>query len=114
MKSGKLDGAWELSSNQMELRLRHLPPTRELRLTIDEGIKGINERRLSGTYEKKIVTAPITPSVGFTGKGLLLPSKIAEGLPVLALNVDHVDVNFFRIKDGSLPYSSPTGNTAVT
>ncbi|AYA39468.1 alpha-2-macroglobulin family protein [Xenorhabdus nematophila] len=103
VKSGKLDGAWELSSNQMELRLRHLPPTRELRLTIDEGIKGINERRLSGTYEKKIVTAPITPSVGFTGKGLLLPSKIAEGLPVLALNVDHVDVNFFRIKDGSLP-----------
>ncbi|MDX7999806.1 alpha-2-macroglobulin family protein [Xenorhabdus sp. Reich] len=103
VKSGKLDGAWELSNNQMELRLRHLRPARELRLTVDEGVKGINERRLAGTYEKKFVTAPITPSVGFASKGFLLPSKIAEGLPVLALNVDRVDVNFFRIKDEALP-----------
>ncbi|OTA15246.1 hypothetical protein Xvie_02912 [Xenorhabdus vietnamensis] len=103
VKSGKLDGAWELSNNQMELRLRHLPPSRELRLTVDEGIKGINERRLTTGYQKKFNTAPITPTVGFASKGLLLPSKIAEGLPVLALNVDRVDVNFFRIKDEALP-----------
>ncbi|SUH22006.1 lipoprotein [Salmonella enterica subsp. enterica] len=34
--------------------------------------------------------------------GSLLPGKIAEGLPVMALNVNHVDVNFFRVKPGSL------------
>ncbi|WP_244182486.1 alpha-2-macroglobulin family protein [Xenorhabdus beddingii] len=103
VKSGKLDGAWELSNNQMELRLRHLPPDRELQLTVDEGVKGVNERRLATAYEKKIKTAPITPTVGFASKGLLLPSKAAEGLPILALNVDRVDVNFFRIKDAALP-----------
>ncbi|MCG3462428.1 alpha-2-macroglobulin family protein [Xenorhabdus bovienii] len=103
VKSGKLEGAWELSNNQMELRLRHLPPARELQLTVDEGVKGINERQLATAYEKKFKTAPITPTVGFASKGLLLPSKAAEGLPVLALNVDRVDVNFFRIKDEALP-----------
>ncbi|MDX7988885.1 alpha-2-macroglobulin family protein [Xenorhabdus sp. 12] len=103
VKSGTLDGAWELSNNQKELRLRHLPPARELRLTIDKGVKGVNERQLADTYEKTINTASITPTVGFTSKGLLLPSKVAEGLPVLALNVDRVDVNFFRIKEQSLP-----------
>ncbi len=103
VKSGKLDGAWELSNNQMELRLRHLPPARELKLTVDEGVQGINERRLATAYEKKFNTVPITPTVGFASKGLLLPSKAAEGLPVLALNVDRVDVNFFRIKDEALP-----------
>ncbi|PHM49113.1 alpha-2-macroglobulin family protein [Xenorhabdus miraniensis] len=103
IKSGKLDGAWELSNNQMELRLRHLPPARELQLTVDEGVQGINERRLVTAYEKKFNTAPITPSVGFASKGVLLPSKAAEGLPILALNVNSVDVNFFRIKDASLP-----------
>ncbi|PHM73598.1 alpha-2-macroglobulin [Xenorhabdus kozodoii] len=103
MKSGKLDGAWELSNNQMELRLRHLPPSRELQLTVDAGIKGINERQLAKAYEKKFNTAPITPTVGFASKGFLLPGKAAEGLPVLALNVDRVDVNFFRIKEAALP-----------
>ncbi|AOM39308.1 alpha-2-macroglobulin [Xenorhabdus hominickii] len=103
MKSGKLDGAWELSNNQMELRLRHLPPDRELQLTVDEGVKGINERKLAIGYEKKFKTASVTPTVGFASKGILLPSKAAEGLPILTLNVDRVDVNFFRIKDEALP-----------
>ncbi|MEQ1975927.1 alpha-2-macroglobulin [Xenorhabdus sp. SGI240] len=103
VKSGKLDGAWELSNNQMELRLRHLPPARKLQLTVDAGIKGINERQLMKAYEKKLDTASITPTVGFASRGLLLPGKAAEGLPVLALNVDSVDVNFFQIKEGALP-----------
>ncbi|PHM64544.1 hypothetical protein Xsto_02950 [Xenorhabdus stockiae] len=103
VKSGKLDGAWELSDNQMELRLRHLPPKRQLILTVDDGLQGINGRSLFNVYEKKFQTASIQPAVGFASKGVLLPSKLAEGLPVLALNVDRVDVNFFRIKEASLP-----------
>jgi len=35
--NGKVDGAWELSDNLMELRLRHLEPKRKLVLTIDAG-----------------------------------------------------------------------------
>ncbi|PHM38283.1 alpha-2-macroglobulin family protein [Xenorhabdus innexi] len=103
VKSGKLDGAWELSDNQMELRLRHLPPDRELRLTVDEGLQGINGRSLANAYEKKLQTASVKPAVGFASKGVLLPSKLAEGLPVLALNVNRIDVNFFRIKEAALP-----------
>ncbi|OCQ51337.1 hypothetical protein Ppb6_03565 [Photorhabdus australis subsp. thailandensis] len=103
VKEGKLDGAWELSDNMMELRLRHLPPSRKLQLVVDKGVKGINERQLEADYEKTLTTETISPSVGFASKGSLLPSKVAEGLPVLALNVNHVDVNFFRIKETALP-----------
>lgn len=35
VKSGKLDGDWELSDNQMELRFRHLPPSKELNLSVN-------------------------------------------------------------------------------
>ncbi|QXF32917.1 hypothetical protein CE143_06885 [Photorhabdus luminescens] len=103
VKEGKLDGAWELSDNMMELRLRHLPPSCELQLTVDKGVKGINDRQLETVYEKTLTTATISPSVGFASKGSLLPSKVAEGLPVLALNVNRIDVNFFRIKETALP-----------
>lgn len=77
VKSGKLDGAWELSDNQMELRFRHLPPSQELNLTVNTGIKAVNERTISSPFSKKIQTAQIIPTVGFASKGSLLPSKVA-------------------------------------
>ncbi|SPZ23725.1 Uncharacterised protein [Providencia rettgeri] len=52
VKAGKLDGAWELSDNQMELRFRHLPPSKELNLTINPGIKAVNERTTTENFEK--------------------------------------------------------------
>ncbi|SPY78090.1 alpha-2-macroglobulin family protein [Providencia rustigianii] len=103
VKAGKLDGDWELSDNQMELRFRHLPPSKELNLSVTPGVKAVNERTLLSNFEKKLQTAQIIPTVGFASKGSLLPSKVAQGLPVIALNVDKVDVNFFRVDEKQLP-----------
>lgn len=86
----------------MELRFRHLPPSTELNLTIDAQIKGINERKLVEPFSQKFTTEEIFPSVGFTSKGSLLPLEATEGLPISALNVEQVDVNFFRVKDDRL------------
>ncbi|WP_042525577.1 alpha-2-macroglobulin family protein [Yersinia ruckeri] len=101
-QSGKIDGAWELSDNLTELRLRHLAPERKLLLTLDDSLKGINGQMLTVPEPQKITTRSIKPSVGFASKGSLLPTKLAQGLPVMALNVDHADVNFFRIKPANL------------
>lgn len=111
--SGKIDGAWELSDNLMELRLRHLQPNRKLVLTIESGLKAVNGAELGKQQEQTITTRDIKPSVGFAGKGSLLPTKLAAGLPVMALNVDNVDVNFFRVKADALPAFLATGNIAI-
>lgn len=100
---GKVDGAWELSDNQMELRLRHLEPQRKLVLTIDAGLASVNGKRLAAEYVSRLETRDMQPSIGFASRGSLLPTRLAEGLPVIALNVDKVDVEFFRIKAESLP-----------
>lgn len=101
-KSGKIDGAWELSANLKELRLRHLEPNRELIVSVDRGLTALNKAVFDIDYEKSITTRDVQPSVGFASRGSLLPGKVVAGLPVMALNVDHVDVNFFRIKPESL------------
>jgi len=49
-KSGKVDGAWELSDNLMELRLRHLEPQRKLVLTVDPGVRAVNDNLLPAEY----------------------------------------------------------------
>ncbi|HEY0287796.1 MAG TPA: alpha-2-macroglobulin [Pseudomonas sp.] len=102
-KDGKVDGAWELSDNLMELRLRHLEPKRKLVLTIDPGLVAVNKNTLAAEYSARLETADLQATVGFASRGSLLPTRLAEGLPVIALNVDKVDVEFFRIKPESLP-----------
>ena len=46
-KTGKVDGAWELSDNLMEVHLRHLEPQRKLILTVDPGLRAVNEATLA-------------------------------------------------------------------
>ncbi len=101
-KSGKVDGAQELAPNLKELRLRHLEPNRELLVSVDRGLTALNKATFGIDYEKVITTRDVQPSVGFASRGSLLPGKVVEGLPVMALNVDNVDVNFYRVKPESL------------
>ena len=102
-KSGKVDGAWELSPGLKELRLRHLEPQRELVLTVESGLTALNKATFGKAYEKQLTTRDIAPGVGFASRGSLLPGKVVQGLPVMALNVNSVDVNFYRVKPESLP-----------
>ena len=102
-KTGKVDGAWELSDNLMELRLRHLEPLRKLILTVDPGLRAVNGATLATEYTARLETRDLQPTVGFASRGSVLPTRLAEGLPVIALNVDKVDVDFFRVKPESLP-----------
>ena len=99
---GKLDGAWEISDNQMELRLRHLDPQRKLVLTVDKGLLAVNGKALASESVSRLETRDMQPTVGFASRGSLLPTRLAEGLPVIALNVDKVDVEFFRVKPEQL------------
>ena len=102
-KTGKFDGAWELSDNLMELRLRHLEPQRTLILTVDPGVRAVNGATLAAEFTARLETRDLQPTVGFASRGSVLPTRLAEGLPVIALNVDKVDVDFFRVKPESLP-----------
>lgn len=97
-----MDGARELAPNLKELRLRHLEPKRELIVSVDPTLTALNKATLDKPFEKTLTTRDIAPSVGFASRGSLLPGNVVAGLPVMALNVNNVDVNFFRIKPESL------------
>jgi uncharacterized protein YfaS (alpha-2-macroglobulin family) len=110
---GKVDGAWELSANKMELRLRHLEPQRKLVLTIDAGLLAVNGKRLPGESISRLETRDMQSTIGFASRGSLLPTRLAEGLPVIALNVNKVDVEFFRIKSDKLsPFLATWGRNS--
>lgn len=97
-RDGKLDGAWELTDNLMELRLRHLPPQRKLVLTIDPTLTAITGRSLEKEYVSRLETRDKQPTIGFASRGSLLPTRLVDGLPVITLNVSDIDVDFFRVR----------------
>src|SRR3989338_6079834 len=80
-KDGKVDGAWELTDNLMEVRLRHLEPQRKLVLTVDAGLLGLNGKSLATEQVTRLETRDLQASVGFASRGSLLPTRLAEGLP---------------------------------
>jgi len=113
-KNGKVDGAWELEGNLMTVYLRHLEPKRELVFTADANLQGIAGQALNEEYSTKLETQDIKPIIGFASRGSLLPTRLAEGLPVIALNVDKVNVEFFRVKAESLPqFLAEWGNSSA-
>ncbi|HBX57764.1 MAG TPA: hypothetical protein DEH10_20650, partial [Pseudomonas sp.] len=68
-KSGKVDGAWELADNLMELRLRHLEPRRKLVLTVDAGLQALSGTRLAAEHVTRVETRDLQASVGFASRG---------------------------------------------
>ncbi|OON37574.1 hypothetical protein BTJ39_19765 [Izhakiella australiensis] len=101
-KSGKVDGSWELANNGKTLRFRHPEPSRKLTVSVDSGLKAANGAVLSERFNQSLTTREIQPMVGFASRGSLLPTQITQGLPVLALNVARVDVDFFRVRGPAL------------
>ncbi|ALV91389.1 MULTISPECIES: alpha-2-macroglobulin family protein [Pantoea] len=101
-KSGKVDGGWELAQNGKTLRFRHPEPSRKLTVTVDAGLKAADGSSLSSPFNQTLTTRDIQPMVGFSSRGSLLPLRLTQGLPVLALNVNNIDVDFFRVKSAAL------------
>ncbi|MDU4126356.1 alpha-2-macroglobulin [Pantoea sp.] len=101
-KLGQVDGGWELSDNRKALRFRHPQPSRQFTVTVEAGLRAASGETLAAGFSKKITTRDIEPMVGFASRGSLLPLRLTQGLPVLALNIDQVDVDFFRIKNAGL------------
>lgn len=97
-EKGTVDGAWELSNDGLQLRLRYLEPNRRLLLTIDKLLSGINDSHLQSVYQTYLTTSSREPIIKFTSSGILLPSKSMSGIPVTTLNVNKVDINFFKVK----------------
>lgn len=94
--------AWELSPDQTELRLRHLPPKATLQVQVDKELTSITGGQLGQDYSISLETSDLTPMVGFASRGSLLPIELADGLPVHSLNVNEVDVDFYRVHERNL------------
>ena len=93
-----LDAGWVFSPDLRDARLLHVEPERVLNLTISPDLRSIAGVPLGSASTHNVATAAQPPMVGFVSRGSLLPTEFGDGLPVLALNVERVDIDFFRVR----------------
>lgn len=78
-------------------------PASQYTVKIDTGLQAADGSKLPEAIERTVQTGPMKPVVGFASQGSVLPAKDSRGLPVVALNVPEVDVQFLRVRQEALP-----------
>ncbi len=77
---------------------------------VKPGLRAINGRSHSGNREFTITSRRSEPSASFAGDGQDMSTHMKRALPVVTLNVDEVDVDFFHIAPQDTPAWSHFNN----
>lgn len=94
-----VNGDWIYSDNRMVLYFPFIQSDIKYEIKIDAGLKAVNGKAIDKSYVKTIKTAQKQKNVRFVSKGNTL-LKDSNKLPIEAVNVDAVDLKFWRIKTG--------------
>ncbi len=97
-KGARLEGGWERSEDLREIRRRPLEPGRRLTVAVAPATRSIAGVPLGEAHRAELTTRDQPATIGFASRGTLLPTRLAEGLPVIALNVSKVEVEFHRLR----------------
>ena len=101
-KGQSVDGSWVLDDGGRSLRFPYVTAEQTYTVALDAGLVATDGSVLDQPIERQIAAVSIPPAVGFASEGSVLPARGTDGLPVLAVNVEEVDVEFFRVRDDRL------------
>ena len=105
-KAEPVTGSWALDENGKTLRFPFVEADKNYTVTIEAALAAADGKTLPAKLEKEIYTGPLQPAVGFASQGSVLPARGTRGLPVVAVNVKEVDVEFLRVRDKELDRKS--------
>ncbi len=97
-----VDGSWVLDSDATLLRFPYVTAEQRYSVVVEPGLVAADGSVLEQRMERQIDAVSIPPAVGFASEGSVLPARGTDGLPVLAVNVEEIDVEFFRVRDNRL------------
>ncbi|MCJ8298256.1 MAG: MG2 domain-containing protein, partial [Pseudomonadales bacterium] len=98
----RVEGSWILDEKAKTLYFTNIEPEQNYLVTVAAGLPLANQQFLLLGSSEKIEVAAISPMLGFAGNGNLLAGSLSDGLPVIAVNVPQVDVDFYRIPESQL------------
>ncbi|WP_018690840.1 alpha-2-macroglobulin family protein [Algicola sagamiensis] len=92
-----VDGAWIIGERKKTIWFPYVEPSQPYVVTVLEGLQAANGSRLDKSFDKRITTRALPPSVSFSSDGSLFVPNVSKGLPITTVNIDKVQIDFFRI-----------------
>lgn len=98
-KGEPVEGAWTLSKSGKIAWFGNTEPARQYQVQVLAGLTAATGQALDKNVENRILTRDLRPTVSFNTNGAFLTKGLSGGLPVVSVNVNEVNIDFFRIKD---------------
>ena len=94
-----LSGAWVVSASGKTVSFPFTGPSSTYHVSVLSGLVAANNSTLIKNSHQTIKTNELTPVVSFDTQGAYLTQGLGNGIPVVTLNVEQVDINFYRIHE---------------
>ncbi|OUS38881.1 hypothetical protein A9R01_02745 ['Osedax' symbiont bacterium Rs2_46_30_T18] len=102
LEGEQIDGSWILDEKAKILYFTNIEPERSYLVSVEPGLPLGDLKFLKTGSSAQVDVQAISPMLGFAGNGNLLAGTLSDGLPVIAVNVPQVDVDFYRIPESQL------------
>lgn len=97
-----VEGAWQLSGSGKIAWFDHTEPAKKYRIKVFAGLTAGNGMTLTDEVEMELKTRDLAPTVSFNTGGTFLTKGASGGLPLITVNINEVNIDFFRIKDDKI------------
>lgn len=97
-----LEGGWVADKRGKVLYFTGLEPEHRYRVRVRPGLRATNGSVLANQSSVVVETPALKSALGFAGRGNLLAHRLRQGLPVMAVNVAQIDVDFYHIPQSEL------------
>src|SRR5215831_5761835 len=101
-----------LSAEARQICLDGLAHGRRYEVQVRDGLPSAIGERLAKTAELAVYVKDRTPSVRASSRGYVLPNRGQQGIPLVTVNSDKVNVEVYRIGDRSLAQTLQSGDFA--
>lgn len=101
-EGGTTSGSWVLDEDGTVLRFPYVAADTTYKLTIKPELSSAEGETLGKPIQREVHSGQLPPSVGFASQGSVLPARNTDGLPLIAINVSEVDVEFLRVRDSEV------------
>lgn len=101
-KDQAVEGEWVLSESGKVAYFDAIEPNTKYQIVVSSGLPAASGKTLEDGGVGEVKTRNIQAAVSFVGQDMFLTLNAQTGLPVTTMNVNEVDVNFYRINEHDL------------
>ncbi len=95
------DGSWILDGDSQQLRFPYLEADKTYVVGISGALAATDGSTIGAALTQEVHSGNQEPIVGFASQGSILPAHESRGLPIIALNVAEVDIEFLRVSEAN-------------